>query len=109
MIGRVLAACEEDGAREQILEPHQRADPFVQRMLVANHEACRSVTPSFCRKRAAATAAPSSARLAGPRCELAIAPIEPCNLRRERAARSGIVDHVVGLRETLRARKPRRH
>ena len=37
VFGRVVAAGEIVRAREQILEPHQRADPFVQRVLVANH------------------------------------------------------------------------
>ena len=44
MIGRGVLGREVVDAREQVLEPHQRADALVQRMLVADHG--RSSRPS---------------------------------------------------------------
>ena len=89
MVGWWILAGEEASARKQILEAHQRAYALVQRMFVTDHD---GVSLALGRRR-----------------ELAIAAIEPLDLRLERSGGTAIIDDIVRFRESFAPRELRRH
>ena len=94
------------GAREQVLEPHQRAYPFVERMFVADHLGafrCCAVCAPFSGERE------YRFKRIRARGAFAVSRVEARDLGRKRFARTAVVDDVVGAREALGPRKLRGH
>jgi len=97
MILRRVLRGEIAGAREEILEPHQGAYSFVQRMFVADHLGAGSTA----RQRAILRRTGTRFKFRADRRALAVQRIETRDLAGERRYGTAVVDHVVGARQAL--------